>query len=317
MEAESISKSGSKNKGKKGSFGRYLPLTLIALPGLIYLFINNYIPMFGLFIAFKNINFEQGIFKSPWTGFQNFEFLFKTPDAFIITRNTLLYNAGFIIIGTVCAVFLAIVLNEVTKMVFLRIYQSVLLLPYMISYVIVSYLAYAFLAPNTGFLNDTVLKLFGMQPVMWYNTNSAWPFILNIVNLWKGVGYSTIIFFASVIGIDKEYYEAATLDGASKWQQIKSITLPLIKPTIIMIVLILVGRIFYSDFGLFYQVPMDSGAVFPSTNVIDTYVYRGLIETGNISMSAAAGLYQAVVGFVLVLGANLLTRKLDADSALF
>lgn len=294
-----------------------MPLTLLAAPGLLYLIINNYIPIFGLFIAFKDYDFTLGIFNSPWCGFANFEYLFKTPDAFVITRNTLLYNAGFIVLNNLVAVSVAIALSEVKKKFLQRTYQTIFLLPNLISMVVIAYIVFAFLSIDTGFLNKWLLPLVGQGPRAWYTDPRYWPWILNIVNIWKGFGLFSTIYFASVISIPQELYEAALLDGASKWQQIKWITLPIIKPTVIMMVLMAIGRIFFSDFGLFYQVPMDKGALYPATNVIDTYVYRGLMQLGDIGMSSAAGFYQSVVGFVLVLVSNLVVRKLDKESALF
>jgi putative aldouronate transport system permease protein len=248
---------------------------------------------------------------------KNFEFLFRTRDAFVITRNTILYNAAFIVINTVAAIATAIMLSEVTKKLLMRVYQTVILLPYLISIVIVSYLAYAFLSVNVGFFNKTILPLFGAEAVAWYTEARYWPFILPIVSLWRGFGFYSVIYLSSIVGIDRTYYEAAELDGATKVQCIQHITLPLIIPVITMMSLLAVGRIFYSDFGLFYQVPMNSGALYSTTNVIDTYVYRGLMQLGDIGMSAAAGLYQSLVGFLLVLGSNFLVRKLNPDNALF
>lgn len=296
---------------------RYRALLFMMIPGLIYLVINNYIPMAGIVIAFKDINYAKGIFASDWIGLKNFEFLFKTNDAFIITRNTILYNGFFIILNTVIAIGLAILLNEIRNAVAKRFYQSIVLLPYLISMVIVSYLVVAMLHVENGFMNNTVLPLFGIDPITWYSKAEYWPFILTIVNVWKNIGYLCIIFLASIVGIDHEYYEAATIDGASKWAQIKSITVPLIMPTIIIMTLLAIGRIFYSDFGLFYQVPLNSGALKSTTDVIDTYVYRGLMQLGDIGMSSAAGLYQSVVGFVLVLLSNYIVAKKDRDQALF
>jgi putative aldouronate transport system permease protein len=187
----------------------------------------------------------------------------------------------------------------------------------MISIVIVSYLVYAFLSPENGFVNNSIIKLFHKGSISWYTETKYWPFILVFVNTWKGIGYNCIIYLAAIIGFNTEYYEAASIDGASKWKQITNITLPLLKPTIIMLTLLAIGRIFYSDFGLFYQVPQNSGPLFPVTNTIDTYVYRGLVQLGQFTLSAAAGFYQSIVGFVLVLAANLLVRKVEPDSALF
>jgi len=289
----------------------------MAIPGLAYLAINNYLPMFGLAIAFKDINYAKGIWGSDWVGFKNFEYLFKTTDAYIITRNTLLYNAAFIVLGLLVAVAIAILLNEVRSKLARRFYQSVIILPFLISIILVSYLVYAMLSGETGYMNKTLLPMLGIDPVSWYNSPEYWPYILTLVHIWKGAGYSCIIFLAAIIGIDREYYEAAELDGASKWMQIRKITIPLIAPIITMLALLGIGRIFYSDFGLFYQVPMNAGALFSTTNVIDTYVFRGLMQLGDIGMSAAAGFYQSLVGFVLVLASNYIVRKINKDNALF
>jgi putative aldouronate transport system permease protein len=273
--------------------------------------------MLGLFIAFKNVNFTKGLFKSDWIGFKNFEFLFKSADAFIITRNTILYNIAFIIITTVVAVLVAILLNEIRNKIVLSLYQSLILLPYLISMIVVSYLVYAMLSMDTGFLNKTILPALGLKEIMWYAEAKYWPVILTFVHTWKGFGFLSVIYFASIVGISEEYYEAAELDGATRWQQVKLITVPLIKPTIITMTMLAIGRIFYSDFGLFYQVPMNSGALYPVTDVIDTYVFRGLLQLGNIGMSSAAGMYQSIVGFICVLLANYAVRKYSAEDAMF
>jgi putative aldouronate transport system permease protein len=299
------------------TFWRYKALFLMLLPGMVYLFINNYMPMFGLTIAFKDINYAKGIWRSDWIGLKNFEFLFMTKDAWRITRNTILYNAVFIVLNTVTAIGVAILLNEVRKKFLARFYQSVLLLPYLISMVIVGYLVLALLNLENGFMNKVILPAFGIDPISWYTKPEYWPYILTIVSLWKNIGYLCIIYLAAIVGIDPEYYEAATIDGATKWQQIRSITVPLLMPTIIILTLLAIGRIFYADFGLFYQVPLNSGPLQPTTDVIDTYVYRGLITLGDIGMSSAAGFYQSLVGFVLVLVSNLLVRLKDKDQALF
>lgn len=308
-----------KTKTKKNmmkQIKKYFPVYLMAVPGLLYLFINNYMPLPGLVLAFKNYNARKGIWGSDWAGLNNFKYLFATSDAFIITRNTILYNLAFIVINTVGAIAVAIILSELKGKI-KNVYQSVILLPHLVSIVIVSYIVFAFLSTETGFFNNTIIKWLGMEPISWYSEKKYWPFILIFVSAWKSIGYQCIIYLATLLGFDRAFYEAAELDGASIWQQITKITLPLLRPTIIMLVMMAVGRIFYSDFGLFYQVPQNSGALYSVTNTIDTYVYRGLLEAGNISMSAAAGFYQSVVGFILVLGANLLVRKFDRDSALF
>jgi putative aldouronate transport system permease protein len=287
------------------------------VPGLAYLIINNYLPMFGMFIAFKDINYSKGLLGSDWVGFKNFEYLFKTSDAWVITRNTIVYNGAFIVIGTVLSIAVAILLNEIKVKILSRFYQSVIVLPYLISFVVVGYLVYAALSMETGFMNKTILPMLGLESISWYTEPKYWPFILTIVHLWKSIGFSCVVYLASIISIDHEYYEAATLDGASKWQQIWSITIPLLIPVITMLTLLGIGRIFYSDFGLFYQVPMNSGTIADTTNVIDTYVYRGLMQLGDIGMSSAAGVYQSIVGFTLVLVSNYIVRKVNKENALF
>lgn len=296
---------------------RYWPLYLMFLPGLIYLVINCYIPMSGIVVAFKQYNTKDGIYNSPNIGFKNFEFLFKTNDAWLITRNTLLYNLVFIVLGTVLAIAVAIILNEIRSKGAKQVYQSVILIPFLISMVIVSQLVYAFLSNGTGFLNRTLLPALGLEPVSWYNEPKYWPFILVIVNVWKSLGYNCILYYATICGIDRSLYEAAVVDGASRWQQVWNITLPCLKSTIIILTLMSLGGIFRSDFGLFYHVPMYSGPLIDVTNTIDTYVYRGLMKTNNIGMSSAAGVYQSVVGFVLVVTANMVVRKIDNESSLF
>lgn len=303
---------------RKTQYRKYAPLLIMMIPGLLYILINNYLPMLGIVIAFKDVNFAKGILQSDWVGFANFEYLFKTTDAYIITRNTILYNLVFIILGTVLSLATAILLNEIKSKVLVKAYQSIITLPHLISMVIVGYLGFAFLSPDTGFLNRTVLPWIGIEEgISWYTENKYWPWILTLVHFWKAIGYSSIVYFAALLGIDEEYYEAARLDGATRWQQIRHITLPIIVPVITMLTLLNIGRIFYSDFGLFYQVPMNSGALFETTSTIDTYVFRGLMGSGDIGMSTAAGVYQSIVGFILVIVANLVVRRSNKDNALF
>ena len=306
----------SKNKMTWKRFKRFIPVYLVMIPGLVYLFINNYMPLPGLVVAFKQYNAGKGIYKSPWVGFKNFQYLFATNDALLITRNTILYNVAFIAINLVCSIAVAIILSELTGRI-KNVYQSVILLPHLISSVIIGYLVFAFFSVENGFVNNNILALFGKEGVSWYSEPKYWPFIIVFVNTWKSIGFNCIIYLSTLLGFDRAFYESAEIDGATKWQQIRYITLPLLKPTAIMMTLMAVGRIFYSDFGLFYQVPMNQGALYATTQTIDTYVYRGLLQLGNISMSAAAGVYQSIIGFVLILAANLLVKKLDRDSALW
>ena len=283
------------------------------LPGLAYLIVNNYLPMYGLTIAFRKLDYQKGILRSPIVGFQNFEFLFKTKDAWIMIRNTVGYNIVFILLGIVVAVTIAIFMTEIGKMKVAKVIQPIICFPNMISIIVISYLVYAFLGTN-GFINNTIL---GGQGISWYRESKYWPVILTIVHFWQVAGYSSIIYIATMSGIDAELYEAAKLDGANKMQQIFHITLPLIRPTVILMLLMSVGRIFNSDFGLFLQVPMNSGMLYPTTQTIDTYSYRALMELNDVGKSSATGVFQSVLGFALVVISNRIVRKVDPDSALF
>ena len=299
-----------KKKTKRVS---YVPLLFMLLPGLIYIAVNNYLPMFGITIAFKNLDYQKGILGSDWCGFRNFEYLFKTKDAFIMIRNTLCYNVVFIFGGLVLSLAIAVMMTEIGKLKIAKFIQPAICFPNMVSIIIVAYLVYAFLGAD-GFINNSLLHGEGIS---WYREPKYWPFILTIVNFWKGAGYGAIIYIASISGIDKSLYEAAKLDGASKMQQIFKITLPIIRPMITLMLLLSIGKIFNTDFGLFLQVPMNSGMLYSTTQTIDTYVYRALMELNDVSMSSAASVFQAVLGFILVLASNLVVRKIDSDSALF
>lgn len=305
---------GERLSGKKGSKRvNYAPLILMMMPGVIYLIVNNYLPMFGITIAFKNLDYTKGIFKSDWVGLKNFEFLFKTKDFYIIMRNTLCYNLVFIFGGLTASLAIAVMMTEIGNWKIAKVIQPVICFPNMVSIVIVAYLVYGFLGGD-GWINNTLLHGNGIS---WYSKPQYWPYILTFVHFWKGAGYGSIIYIATMSGIDKGLYEAARLDGASKWQQIRLITLPIIRPMIILMLLMSIGRIFSSDFGLFLQVPMDSGALYNSTQTIDTYVYRALMKLNDVSMSSAASVFQSILGFVLVLLSNMLVRKVDPDSSLF
>ncbi len=296
------------------SFKQSLPLFLMMIPGLVYLFCNNYLPMFGILIAFKKVNFSLGILQSPWNGFDNFKFLFATKDAWTMVRNTLAYNLVWIVLGMIIAVTIALLMAEIAKRKIAKVIQPVICFPSMISAVILSYIVYAFLSTSNGFLNRVLL---GGEGINWYATAKYWPIILTIVHFWQVAGQSSIIYMATISGIDKSLYEAARLDRATKWQQITHITLPLIRPTIILMLLLSIGRIFNSDFGMFYQVTLNSGMLYSTTQTIDTYVYRALIEMNNVGMSSAASVFQAILGFLLVLLSNAAVRKIDSDSVLF
>lgn len=294
---------------------------LMTLPGLIWLIVLKYIPMFGQVLAFKDFRFHPGgffssVWHSEWVGLENFKFLFGSKDAWVITRNTVLYNLVFIVLGLILAVGFAIILSEITNKRLTKIYQTGMLFPHFLSWVVVSHFVFAFLSVERGMFNK-ILEAFGQDPVFWYNEPKYWPSFLVGISQWKGVGFNSIIYLAAIVGIDKNYYEAALIDGASKWQQIKYVTIPMLKPLMIVLTLLSIGSIFSADFGLFYQIPRDSGPLYPVTNVIDTYVYRGLMTMGDIGMSTAAGLYQSTVGFVLIMITNYIVRKIDEENALF
>ncbi len=303
-------------KKKQFRWRKYLPLYSMLIPGMLYLFINNYVPMAGIIVAFKKYNYSKGILGSDWNGLKNFVFLFKTKDAFTITRNTVCYNLIFILAGTAAAVAVAVLLSELKAVRMRKLYQTLILLPFLVSIVVVSYIVYGFLSTEFGLINHTLVNA-GRDKVSWYSDPTWWPVIIVMVHAWKNIGYNCVLYYAALMGIDASYYEAAEIDGATRWQRIRFITLPAIRSTISIMVLMAIGKIFYSDFGLFYQVPMNSRPLIDVTNTIDTYVYRGLMETNNIGMSAAAGVYQSVVGFLLVVLANWTVRRQDADNALF
>ena len=304
-------------KKKKIRWKQYLPIYLLALPGIIYMICNNYLPMFGIVIAFKKLNFAKGILASPWCGLKNFEFLFKSSTAFTMIRNTICYNVLWLILGHVLAIASAILLNEITNRFRARFYQSVILLPYLMSWVVVSYLVFAFLSADTGMFNNSILKPLGIAPVNWYSESKYWPFILTFINHWKNNGYTMIVYFASIVGISQDYYEAAMLDGATKWQQIKHITIPQLVPTIITLMILSVGRIFASDFGLFYQIPRNTGALYNATQTIDVYVYNALMQRSDYGMASAASVFQSIVGFLMVMVTNAIVRKVSRENAMF
>lgn len=302
---------------RKSKFNRRsdIELWLMAAIPLCLLICFSYIPLAGLQLAFKNFNYTGGIWRSPWNGLENFKFIFATGDIVRITRNTLVLNSLFILTTTVGGIVFAIILNEIRARTMIRIFQTCMFLPYILSASVVAYIAFSFLNTEYGFLNVIIRKL-GGEGLMWYSEPKYWYPILIIVNLWKGLGYSTIIYYASIISIDESYYEAAAIDGSSWVQSRIYITIPFITPMIITLFIMNIGGIFYADFGLFYMVPRNNGVLYPATDVIDTYVYRALFD-GDFGKSAATGLYQSVVGFALVVFTNWLAKRYDENSAIF
>ncbi len=301
---------------KKKKLKRWLPVFIMGLPGLIYFFINCYMPLYGMLIAFKKYDYSKGIWGSEWNGLENFRYLFATDDAWLITRNTILYNLAFMVLNVILGVALAIFLNEIRLRKTKKIYQTIILLPYIMSFVVISYFTYAFLGDTSGLVNHLLMRL-GVERVSFYAEPKYWPWILIFVYAWKNIGYQMIIYLSTIVGIDTTYYEAAEIDGATKWQQIRWVTLPQLKSTVIMMTTIAMGMIFRSDFGLFYQTPRNQGLLYGVTDTIDTYVFRALINNGNMSMSSAAAFYQSIVCFVTILIFNGLMNRVSKEDVLF
>ncbi|MBA3868121.1 MAG: sugar ABC transporter permease [Anaerolineae bacterium] len=291
-------------------------LLLMALPGLAVVFVISYMPMPGIVLAFKNYRAAQGVWGSNWVGFNNFQFLFNSGTAWQIIRNTLALNALFIIAGQICALTMAVLLNEVYHRQIAKTFQSILFFPHFVSWVLVGFFTYAFLNSDTGYVN-AVLKSLGHDSVNWYGEPQYWYAILVFLSVWKGLGYFTIIYLAGMLNISPEYYEAARIDGANKLQEIWYISLPLIRPLIIINVLLAIGRIFFANFDFIFNVTRDSSLILSTTNVIDTFVYRSLTSVGNYNIASAAGVFQALMGLILVLFANALVRRIDKEHALF
>lgn len=295
-----------------------IELTLLAIPTTIWYILFCFLPMFGVIISFKNFKISGGflsnVFNSPWVGFKNFEFLFKSNDAWIIIRNTIGYNIVFIILGIVLPVAFALMIGLLHNRKAGKVYQTMMFLPYFLSWVIVSAVGWAFFSFDKGILNQLLGNL-GLESINWYMEPQYWPYILIILNVWKGIGYGMIIYLATITGIDSTYYEAAVIDGASIWQQIRFITLPLLKLVIVMMFILSVGRIFYTDFGLFYQVTRDSNSLFEVATTIDVLVYKQL-KTATLGMASAAAFVQSVLGCITILTANWIVKKIDSDSAM-
>ena len=292
----------------------YIPLYLMLAPAIIYVLINNYLPMGGLVLAFKQFNAGKGIFGSDWNHFANFEFLLKNKSLPIFLRNTICYNLAFIVVNMVIGIFLALVITEIRGKRMRKFSQSIILFPFVVSIIIVSYMVRGFLDYNTGMFN-AVIKIFGGEPINWYMEKKYWPAILIFVSAWKGVGYGCLLYIAALLGIDPSLYEAAAISGASRLQQIRYITLPHLIPTAVTLSLLSVGHIFNSDFGLFYQVPQNSGIISSVTQTIDTFVYKSM--TSNVGMSAATSFFQSAGGFVLIVFFNWVARHVSRENALF
>ena len=293
-------------------------LTVLALPTTIWYFLFAFMPMFGIIIAFKDYKikggFLQSIIQSDWIGFQNFKFLFSAGDIWIILRNTILYNIAFIILNIVVPVTMALLIGQLHNKKMAKVYQTAMFMPYFLSWVVVTALVWAFLSFDKGLLNS-LLESMGKDPHQWYMEPKLWPPFLIFMYMWKNLGYSMVVYLATITGIDKTYYEAAGIDGATVWQQMRYVTLPLMKTVIIMMFIMAVGRIFYSDFGLFYQVPRDSNSLYNVSYTLDVFVFKQL-KSSTTGMASAAAFVQSVAGCITILTANAIVRKVDRESAM-
>ena len=304
-----------KRKGFWGQVRKNRTLLCMLLPALLYVVIFSYIPMFGITIAFKDYNYNGGILGSPWCGFKNFEYLKISGKLWALTRNTLLYNLAFIVFGIIFEVGFAVMLSEITKKTFKKVTQAFMFLPYFISWVVVSTIMLNIFGQN-GVLSN-VLAHFGIEDFSNYQQIRQWPVIMVAIRIWKQTGYGTVVYLAAIAGLSQEMFEAASIDGASIWQRIRYITIPGLKPTIFIMFLLSVGNIFRGDFGMFYQLVGNNQLLLETSDVIDTFVYRSLITSPNIGMSAAAGFYQSVLCFVTIVSVNWLVKKVDPDYTLF
>ncbi|MEK5418558.1 ABC transporter permease [Paenibacillus sp. FSL L8-0708] len=289
---------------------------LLVLPAMVYTFIFGYMTYPYMLIAFQRFNYTKGIFHSDWVGFQNFEFFFRSNKALTVTFNTIFLNLLFIFFGTLTALAISLLLNELRKKLFVKISQSVMLFPNFISWIVISYVIYAFFSMDMGIVNQMLNKL-GFASFNWYTEPRAWPVILTLMHVWKGAGMSAVIYLATITGIDDTLYEAAQIDGANRWQMCRKITLPLMMPTVVILTLLSIGKIMYGDFGMIYALIGDNGTLYQTTDIIDTYVFRSLRQIGDPSEAMAVGLFQSVVGFILVFGTNTITRKFFKDGALY
>ncbi|WP_397376210.1 ABC transporter permease [Paenibacillus sp. sptzw28] len=286
------------------------------VPAIVLIFIFSYLPMGGIIIAFQDFNPVKGITGSEFVGLDNFQFFVKSSDTIKIIANTLFLNILFIFFGTLASITIAIMLSELGGKWFKRISQSLVTLPNFLSWTVIAMFSTSLLATDNGMLNK-VLALFGAAPISFYSEPGYWPVILVMIRIWQAAGFGSIIYLATISGINPDIYESASIDGATRWSKIRFITLPLLKPTIILMLLLAMGGIFYGDFGMIYALVGRNPVLYPTTDVIDTYVFRALMDLGDMSMAAAVGVFQSVVGFIFVVGANQLARKFSPDSALF
>ena len=294
-----------------------LPLYIMALPTIIFLLMFCYAPMFGLVMAFQDFKVDKGFFGSQFVGLNNFKFLFSSTDAWVITRNTVCYNLVFIVVNTSLAILMSLMLSELHSSKLAKTLQTIYMLPYFLAWTVVAIVLSGFLDRGYGLVNKIIQAVGGKGKTDWYKERELWPWLFVFLNAWKGVGYSTVLYLAVISCISNDYYEAAVLDGASKIQQARYITLPHLRTVMCITLIMSLGGIFRGDFGLFYSVTKDNGRLYPVSDVIDTYIYRSLTTMSNAGMTAAAGFYQSVVGFLTLIFANWVVTKIDADSAMF
>lgn len=306
-----------KNNLKKKKYkGAHWQLVSMSLPAMLLLFIFAYIPMFGIVVAFKNLKFSLGIWGSPWNGFENFEFLFRSDSLAILLRNTVCYNIIGIILGNAVPIVLALALERIKRKTAIKVYQTSMFLPYFLSWIVVSYFSFALFEYDTGIINK-VIAMLGGERINFYNTPGVWPFILILFALWKGLGYNTLIYYGSLLSVDPSLYEAAIIDGCGYFKRVWHISLPHLVPSVIVLFLLSLGGIFRSDYGLYYFIPKDTGALLDVTDVFDTYIFRTLRNATNLGLSSAIAFLQSVVGLVFVVAGNSIARKIDKDVALF
>lgn len=304
-----------KRKVSKIELRESLSMGMLALPGVIALLVFNYAPIFGIIIAFKNYKPLKGILGSDWNGLDNFKFFFTSQDAVRTIRNTMCYNIAWLIIGTICAVGLALMFYSLKNRRALKFYNTTVLIPRFLSTVILAFLAEIFLHKRFGLLNK-LIESFGGEGLDWYTVDVAWPFILTIVHIWATIGMTSVIYYAALMGLDEGLLEAARLDGVNKIQQIWHVMIPHLIPIIIIQNILGIGSLFSGDFGLFYQVPHNSGAIYSTTDIINTYTMRALMD-GNMARSAAVGLAQSVAGLVMVVATNAIIKKVSPENSLF
>ena len=316
MKTKTSTKALNNTKTMKRDRVTQMKLWSFCIIPILLIVVFCYIPMVGIIIAFKDYRYDKGIFGSPWVGFNNFKFFFESNEFFRITWNTLSMNLIFIVVGIACAVLVAVMLFEIRSKLKVKTVHTILITPHFVSWVIVAYVVYGFLNPEYGLVNQFLTSI-GMEKIQFYSIPGVWPVILLISFIWKHVGMDSVLYYATLMGIDESLFEAAALDGATEIQKARYITIPSLIPIITLLAIMKIGGIFRADFGLFYQVPRNVGALYETTDVIDTYIFRNLRTLGNIGMSSAVGLLQSVVGFVLVLLTNYLSKKVDPDGGLF